>query len=254
MRLYDILTELDLDTKHFPNPLSRSDNPKWATKGERDGSEKDDIIGVKFTSVPASSIKPTQSEIYLGKATSMAVPGVTPPFDMIFSKENYILDGHHRWLAAGLADPSMKVDGWKVNLDINNLIILLRALGDFWGNKRGTVPSGGDINLYKAKERDMLDIIREGKYTNPSFWNQDKANAWLEKIGGEKEYIKRVKMLQSKRPPSGAPPREQMPRIRPSQTSVMAQLLNKGNIDAFPPYANETVTRFKTKLKEFFKK
>jgi len=59
---------------------------------------------------------------------------------------------------------------------------------------------------------------------------------WFEGIG-EEEIKRRLKILQSKKPPAAAPPRKDMPKIEPSQLNILKRLLGKGKIDVKPPYA-----------------
>jgi hypothetical protein len=56
-------------------------------------------------------------------------------------------------------------------------------------------------------------------------------------------------MLQSKRPPSGAPARKDMPKIHPNQLGILKTLLNKGNIDVRKPYT-ESVNEAKYNYKQ----
>ena len=78
-----------------------------------------------------------------------------------------------------------------------------------------------------------------GKNMHPKFYSKEKSVAWLESIGGEKGLEQRLKFLQSKTPPKGAPPRLEMPVIDADkgQHKTAAALLSKGQLDVRKPYA-----------------
>lgn len=57
----------------------------------------DNNVPNEVVEVPTSSLKPTQGEFNLEKIESMNNVGMSIP--ILVSKDNYVLDGHHRWLA-----------------------------------------------------------------------------------------------------------------------------------------------------------
>ena len=63
---------------------------------------KKNNVAVKKTKVPAKSLKPIQKEFnknkIVGAIAKIKTLGQAKP--LIVSKDNYIIDGHHRWLAA----------------------------------------------------------------------------------------------------------------------------------------------------------
>lgn len=236
--LEDLPTRV-IDAAQFPNPVTAALAKVFLTKGQKDGNTKDDVVKTTSVSIPASQLLPTQSEIFMGKAIGMAVGGVAGgDLKAVISKDNYILDGHHRWAATMLSNPSAKVGGLKADLGIGDLVPVLRALGDALGNERRGAPGGGDISLYDASFNDILDIIKTGKYTSPKFYDKAKSEAWLNKIG-EKELQKRFNALKAKRPPAGAPARRDMPVIDAdkAQQHTASALLTHGDLDIKPPYA-----------------
>ena len=87
----------------------------------------------------------------------MAVGGVKGGnLGSIVSKDGHILDGHHRYAATLFADPNAKIIGIEADLGIGDLVPVLRALGDAYGNKRRGEPAGGDLNIYDATIDDAL--------------------------------------------------------------------------------------------------
>jgi len=119
----------------------------FLTKGTEDGEEggNADIVKSKDTKLAANLLKPSQSAIYLEKAIGgvfgqvgdQARKGVVSgmnPNDIIVVKGNYILDGHHRWAAAMLANPKAKLEVTFIDLDIKIAIPVLRTIGNALGN------------------------------------------------------------------------------------------------------------------------
>jgi hypothetical protein len=171
----------------------------------------------------------------------MAIGGVEGgELGAIISKDNYILDGHHRWAATLFNNPRAVIKGFQSDLNIGDLVPVLRSLGDVFGNSRRGEPKGGDINIFKANIKDAMACIENGVGMDPKFYNREKAMAWLESIGGEKGLQKALAFIQSVPPPADAPPRDQMPVIdaEKGEEKKAAQLLNTGKIDTKAPYAS----------------
>ena len=120
----------------------------FLTKGTKDGEQggNADAVKSKDTQILASMLKPSQSAIYLEKAIGgvfgyvgdQARKGVVSgqnPNDIIVVKGNYILDGHHRWASACLANPKAKLEVTYIDLPIQIAIPVLRTVGNALGNK-----------------------------------------------------------------------------------------------------------------------
>jgi hypothetical protein len=83
-----------------------------AYKYHQKSANGDMKVTVKQMKVPATGLKPTQSEINFGKSFGMASAYINGSFPALLkydpetvslvSKEGYIIDGHHRWAAIGL--------------------------------------------------------------------------------------------------------------------------------------------------------
>jgi len=238
--LKEELPTKEIDSSEFPNPLSSRLKAIFQMKGDMDGSQGDDIVKTKARSWSARKLKPSQSAIYLGKSLGMAVGGVKGgDLGSIVSSDKHILDGHHRWAATLLSEPSAKITGIEANLGIGDLVPVLRALGDSLHNSRRGEPTGGDINIFQAKIGDAMMALTTGKNMNPKFYNKEKSLAWLESIGGRNGLAQRLKELQSHRPPKGAPPRIEMPVIDADKgdEKLASTLLRTGKLDVRKPYA-----------------
>ena len=90
-----------------------------------------------FNNILQKVTLPSQSQIWLGKALVMA-SGMDPGGDLgaIISKDGHILDGHHRWAMTMLSDPTVKIDGVQADLNIGDLVPVLRNVGDAMGFPR----------------------------------------------------------------------------------------------------------------------
>jgi hypothetical protein len=126
----------------FPTKLNKQTGKNWLTLGIQDGDKLDDIINGKWTKVPATNLKPTQSQIWLENIIpniiKFGVPSNTSPIakaTLIISKEGYILDGHHRYGQAIIANPNLKMNVLYIPLDINTLVKMSRSYGNAIGNK-----------------------------------------------------------------------------------------------------------------------
>lgn len=127
----------------FPQGLSGKQAQEFLTNGFRDGSLSDDKIASRKVMKPAGQLKPIQHQIYLDKSLAFGMnyselefrKMVSSSF-MIVSSDNYILDGHHRWLYAVLLDPSCQMATIEIDLPLSTLLKLLLAYGDSIGNKR----------------------------------------------------------------------------------------------------------------------
>ena len=235
-----VFSTQQIDLSQFPNPVTGAVAKIFTSKGDQDGDRLDDITKTTPAVVPAKILKPSQDAVYLGKALGMAIGGVEGgDLGAIISKDNYILDGHHRWAATMFNNPRAMIKGYRSELGIGDLIPVLRSLGDAFGNARRGEPKGGDLNIFKANIRDVMNALENGTYMDPKYYDQEKALAWLEKIGGEKELAKRLAAIQAFPPPAGAPPRDEMPVIdaEKGEDKKAAQLLNTGKIDVRAPYA-----------------
>ena len=261
-----LLTEGEIsgfDPDQFPDPLPGDQSKSYMTKGwddqptdkKVDGDKQDDKVASNdAATVPAASLMPSQNAVFLGKALGMSmVPKLSKGGQLggVISADNHILDGHHRWAATILrTGGDVDIIGTKVDLPIKQLIPVLRAAGDAYGNPRKGEPKGGDLNVFSPQALDPKEIkqmVEKGKYMNPEFYNREKLEAHVKSIGGIGAIVKRVKMMQALGAKSyggggvsSAPARDQMPVLEPKKGNVknVANRLKKGTIDVAPPYAS----------------
>jgi len=131
-------------TNPFPTGLSGWDAKDFLERGLKDKSKKDDRVELEIERIKAKDLKPIQKQIYFDKSVGACFQfGIeeTKKFlskktFFITSSDNYIIDGHHRFLSAILIDPDMKINALKIDLPISELLPLATAYGDSIGNKR----------------------------------------------------------------------------------------------------------------------
>jgi len=145
----------------FPEGLSGKRAKEFVKNGLFDGDGKDDKVKVVEKKSRVGDLNPIQKQIYLSKSLGRAVREggleksrkfLTSKKNIsIISKDNFIIDGHHRFLTALLIDPDMKVETIVIDLSINTLLKLSLAYGDAIGNKRN------------EQMESFKDYIEEGK-------------------------------------------------------------------------------------------
>lgn len=132
-------------TDPFPEGLSGFEASDFLERGLKDGAKNDDKIQLTIKQVAIKDLKPIQKQIYLSKPIEDGIKkfGIesTKKFYQgktffITSSDNFIIDGHHRWLGGLLIDPNMKVNCLSIDLPISKLLPLAKAYGDAVGNQR----------------------------------------------------------------------------------------------------------------------
>ena len=113
----------------------------YMTKGLKDGNPNDDNIEIELGGgFKAADGIPTQTNILLPKALGMAVKGIKGgELEAYASLDNEILDGHHRWAATILNDPTAHV-GTVARIDMKkagmkDTLKHLTAIGNALGNR-----------------------------------------------------------------------------------------------------------------------
>ena len=117
---------------------------EWMTAGleDNDGDADDDLIEIiPGGSIAADAAIPTQSNILIYKSMGFAVDGMAGgDLDAWAGTGGEILDGHHRWAATMLNDPSANM-GTAGQVDLNalgkpkNMLKYLTAIGNALGNE-----------------------------------------------------------------------------------------------------------------------
>lgn len=129
----------------FPEGLSGTQAKKFLSGGLKiyDGSDSDDKVSIKPERLAVGELQPIQEQIYFDIAFSSIANDVDEFLDFLktrsfslISNDNKVIDGHHRYLAAMLIDPKMKVNVLRIDLPIKTLLKVTTSYGDAIGNKR----------------------------------------------------------------------------------------------------------------------
>lgn len=137
----------DVVDEPYPQGLTGSEAKQWLNGGLQvnDGDPNDDKVEVKMKTVAVGKLVPIQEQIYFDKSIrNVSKNGASGTMDFAKSKNNYyivskdnrIIDGHHRFLSAVLVDPRIKVTCLEIDLSINNLLPMTLAYSDAIGNIR----------------------------------------------------------------------------------------------------------------------
>jgi hypothetical protein len=105
--------------------------------------ENDHGVSVTQFSTAAKNLHPTQQQIYLDRSIERAGRmGIDSSRRYIKrersikSSDNYLIDGHHRWLTAMLIDPNIQIRGISVDMPAKKLMKIALEFGDSIGNRR----------------------------------------------------------------------------------------------------------------------
>ena len=137
----------ELPDDPYPQGLDQKTGKVWVSSGlaKADGDPKDDVVKVSNEKIAVGNLKPIQAQIYFDKSIKkVSKDGVessknflTSKFNnFIVSKDNRIIDGHHRFLTTVLINPKIKVNCMKIDLPIKDLFPLTLAYTDALGNIR----------------------------------------------------------------------------------------------------------------------
>ena len=225
--------------------------------GVADGDKQDDIVAGKETVVPVGELKPAQTEIIVDKAVAFALGFLNtgqPDLDdmeAIVSKDNYIMDGHHRWAARFLIDPTAKVKVTQIDLPGGPLVTVLNLITV--GKLGITIGNKGKGNVADFTGEKIGQSLDDAMATGTKQWPKQTPDQVKEALGkipgaegdpikGKELMIKNADALPKQIMP-GAPPRIQMPVIDGKKVALVQKMLEKGLIDIKPPYSKNVQAR-----------
>jgi len=249
----------------FPKKLSDV-STKLARKYTRSGNAKvdgdmpDDVIQVEPTGdkgIPVRALKPSQSSMNIKKAMQFVVQMLHPKGKLqpggdlgaFISQDNYIMDGHHRWIATGMVDPNLSVGGYQVAFPAPELIAVLNAITKGrLGIKKGKPASGGFDQFTRDNIVSHLTAMAQKGHAWGNLSAED-VMAALEKYSGqqgEAAIAATADKLATNlgeltlSAPGFAPERPDMPVIDKDQVAgalgIAVNALQKGEVDVNPPY------------------
>lgn len=247
-----------IDKNMFPTKLSQVDKSlakTLASKGEErfDGKNSDDVSKAEKTSVSANKLKSTQTTMDFGKFVGMSIQmmckignfsnGAGGDLGAIISSDGHIMDGHHRWAATLMVDPSASVSGIGINLPGGKLVGVLNV----WTVAHGGVGKPSDTNMddltpdavakkFKQMAEDggghlpspeeILEKLKKNGYDSLEAATNHVKNNW-EKT----KPLRKVKQWM--------PPKVDMPAIEPNQLDKVKTDIGSGLMDLNPPYSSD---------------
>lgn len=127
----------------FPQGLTDKSATQFMSNGLRDKEKPDDQVQTQIKMIPAKDLIPIQQQVYISKSVdSIAKFGVDASKKflnssiLVVSKDNRIIDGHHRFLSALIIDPEFKLKCLQIDLSIKTLLPLAISYSDAIGNRR----------------------------------------------------------------------------------------------------------------------
>ena len=217
--------------------------------GDKDGETDDDKVSANKVSVAAGKLKPSQKEVNPDKAVAFAILALLkkPPMESgpggdlqaIISNDNYIMDGHHRWAATFLCDPSATMQATKIELPGGALVTALNVVTKGMGRSGNT--GTGDISKFGGKP--VEDEIRSAAEKGIKGASAEECKKALEEWAGSVDAaVKKMLANAAKMPkaiPGWAPNRVDMPVINAPEVAAVAKRIAAGSVDIKPPYSPE---------------
>jgi len=253
----------NVDPERFPLELSaaaaKADKAEMlVTGGDNDGEETDDTVQAKQGSKSVKTLKPSQSSMDINKATAFAIAAIlkNDPFPegpggdlgAIITSDDHIMDGHHRWIATGMVDPTAEVGGFIVEFPAKQMIAALNMITVKLGITKGKSGSGGFDQFNEAGILAQLE-----KFAVEGVWSAggdpNEVMKALEEFSGEtgdaaiaasaKKMGENVGLL-TLSVPEGFPARPDMPVIskKKGHLKTAIDLLRSGQVDLNEPYAS----------------
>ena len=247
-----------VDPQRFPMKLSAVDKEKatkYSDDGDFDGEKEDDIIPVNKGSYATSILKPSQSSMNIEKALAFAIHMMsrTHPFtdgpggdlDAFISSDNFIMDGHHRWIATAMVAPKTAIEGHRVDFPGKELVAVLNTLtkGEF--NKAGKGATGGFEQFQEGPIKAKLE-----EFLAAGVWGMkpEQVQTAIEEFTGVegegakdatvKKFVTNLSGM-TLAVPSWANDRIDMPVIddKDGHVKVAVDKMSTGDVDVNPPYA-----------------
>jgi len=245
------------DASRFPLKLSavKPDVAKVvATSGLKDKKEDDDkiVVDAKPDGVASvADLKPSQSSMNIEKGLAFVIQMLHPKGKLdaggdlgaFITKDKYIMDGHHRWIATAMVDPSLSVGGYEVEFPAQQLIAILNAMTKGrYGVEKGK-DADGDFEQFKTEpiKKQLIQYWKNGVWDNLKADDvQAVIQQWTGKKGEEAIDAAVAKMVNNlsgitMSVPSWAPERPDMPVIDKPNVDDAVKALETGEVDWAKP-------------------
>lgn len=234
-----------------------------------DGGSGDDVVGIEVDKpFKCLDLKPSQSSMNINKAWQFALsminntmpPGGGPGGNLgsFISNDMYIMDGHHRWIATGMVDPSAELKGYYVNLPGVKLVAVLNTITKGLLNVEAGNPGTGGFDQFKnpAALKSALELQINGKAGNEQGpIKGDQSAEGIKKLlltwtgttdpntvvdAAVAKVVENLAPLLANPIMPGAPDRKDMPVIddkkSPDATNKTINALTQGLVDLNPPF------------------
>tara|TARA_R110000765_G_scaffold319980_1_gene412000 strand:+ start:542 stop:1378 length:837 start_codon:yes stop_codon:yes gene_type:complete len=252
----------------FPQKLSQV-HPNQAKSvsdsGQADGVSPEDVVPVAHKPegiAPVQKLKPSQSSMNIPKAMGMVLGMLNPnnPFSpggdlgAFISNDSYIMDGHHRWVATAMIDPSLSVGGYLVDFPGEQLVAILNTMtkGKF-GVMKGKEGTGGFDQFTPDNMKKQLMIYAQKGVTAKKpkdAMNPEEVMSVLKTFTGGLEGEAAVDAAVNKMSenigtltfatPSWASDRTDMPVVDgDANVAAAAKALAGGEVNVNPPYKSQ---------------
>lgn len=256
----------------FPTKLSQVDpeDAKKLANNPEPGAE--DKSKGATASVPAETLKASQTTMDFGKFVGMAIQmlgkigsfsgGAGGDLGAIVSSDNHIMDGHHRWAATCMVDPKADVGGIFINLPGDKLVGVLNV----WTVAQGQKGKPSDTNLNSLTADSVgakfIEMAQKGGGFLPSpeeILEKFKANGF-DSLEAASEHVKKNwdATADTRKVEAWMPAKIDMPAIEPDQLEKVKADIEAGKLDLNPPYASgvkeSSTKRYDKLLKEAIKK
>lgn len=233
--------------------------------GLTDGSPEDEKISFTSKRLKARRLIPTQKEIGFNESLFSILDDKYNSLDSFLNgvarfnspivtlNGKYIIDGHHRWSQAFLANPDVDLPAYDMNSTITPQQAL-KAVHIAIAADQQELPLSAvkGLNLYTANENQISMAVKEHLIEQARKLYEEHGH------GGTPEEIsayiwKNVQLMQkNNKPISGAPSRTSMPQTGDSEN--YDDLLKKGIVNFRNPKKQDVKTEGSTKLKDLIKR
>lgn len=227
--------------------------------GLTDGKPNDEAISFSSKNIVVGDLIPTQSEIGQNESIMNILTDQYNNLDTILNGNGkfpkpivtlngkFIIDGHHRWSQAYIANPKSKIAAFDMKSSIAPLDALKAVHIAIAADTKNipTVPKKG-VNLLTSQEKTIKDLVIK-------YLTEQALKLYTEhEHGNTKEEVAdyiwgNVKQMQSKNKPiSNAPKREFMPQTDTSQK--FDDFLKKGIVNFKQPKTTDVKSENRIKL------
>jgi hypothetical protein len=248
-----ILEEADpakIEPDLFPNKLSSvsADTAKKLANNPNPG--KEDAAKGAEANVAANTLKASQTTMDFGKFIGMAIQmmgkmgdfsgGAGGNLGAIISSDSHIMDGHHRWAATCMVDPTANVGGIFVNLPGEKLVGVLNV----WTVANGGKGKPSDTALSSLTGDKVAEKFKEmaskggGFLPSPEeILEKFKANGF-DSMDAAAAHVKKNwdNTAKSRKIEGWMPAKIDMPAIEPNQLGKVKADIEAGKLDLNPPY------------------